>query len=176
MNATRFNNGVADNVRGSARILFIFDKDFASDKRSIKECILQAMPSFTQKLADDIELMVTDLIAHEVRAKKFILMYGLTSLEASAICWWTADVASISSLSSQESPYFAFNTALRKRDAPAIRLWRDFAYFLINALQKLPPVETTTFRGESKRVTELSEQYVRGNQVRTGSDPLRLTL
>ncbi len=68
-------------------------------------------------------------------------------------------------MATEESPYHAYNNILRARDADSIRLWRDFSSIFIGALQKLPPVEATSYRGEKKRVTELSKQYAKDNQV-----------
>jgi hypothetical protein len=80
--------------------------------------------------------------------------------------WWTANVNTLSgSVDAKDSPYYVYNSALRARDVSSIRMWRDFSYYFISALKKLPVVETTSFRGENKRVTELSKQYVKDNQV-----------
>jgi hypothetical protein len=48
---------------------------------------------------------------------------------------------------------------------PSVERWKDFSFFLVSALKKLPALNVTTFRGENKRVTELSRQYHKNNQV-----------
>ena len=93
-----------------------------------------------------------------------IRRYNLTVLEAESVVWWTVD-GGMAGMDTEESPYYIYNSHLRARDTPKIKLWRDFSYFFISALEKLPPVETTSFRGEKKRVTELSKQYAKDNQV-----------
>ncbi len=101
---------------------------------------------------------------HQIQVREAMEEFSLTHLEAESIVWWSADV-SVFGESTESSPYSIYNSALRQRDQPSILRWKDFSYFLVNALQKMPPVKATTFRGENKRVTELSRQYRRGNQV-----------
>ena len=126
---------------------------------------MQALPNFPRDVAEIIEQTVKDHILYDVKAREIIRKYNLSQLEAEAVLWWTADASTLSSLSTEESPYFIFNTALRQRNGPQIKLWRDFSFFFISALNKLPQVATTCFRGEKKRVIELSVQYARDNKV-----------
>ena len=148
----------------SGRLLHLFDKGFVSTKTSIKQGILEAIPGFPLDTADRIEQAVKDHIRYDTAAQDLIRKYNLTQLEAEAVVWWTADGA-MAGMNTEESPYHVYNSDLRARDAPRIKLWRDFSYYFISALEKLPPVETTSFRGEKKRVTELSKQYAKDNQV-----------
>jgi len=160
---SRFSGGEG-NATGVARLLLLFSRGFKSNK-DIKECILQAMPHFNITIANSIEQASRDLIADDESAKEFIATQGLTEREAEAIIWWSADVSIFSALGTDDSPYFVLNVILRKRDAHGIRLWSDYNYYLISALRKIQPREIITYRGESKRVTELSKQYVKGNKV-----------
>ncbi len=124
------------------------------------------MPGFPQHTADIIEQTVKDHIAYDAGAQELIRKYNLTKLEAEAVVWWTADVSTLSAMNTEESPYYVYNSSLRARNAHNLKLWQDFSFFFISALEKLPPVKTTSFRGEKKRVTELSKQYAKGNQVK----------
>jgi hypothetical protein len=161
---SRFGDGESS-IFASGRPLHLFDAGFVSTKSTIKECIVKAMPGFPRNIADLIEQTVKDHVEHDTRAKDIIRNFNLTPLEAESIVWWTADVSTISSMNTEESPYYVYNSHLRSRDAPSIRLWQDYSYFFISALNKLPPVKTDTFRGEKKRATELSRQYAKDNQV-----------
>ncbi len=161
---SRFGNGEYK-VFASARALHLFEAGYVSSKTSIKECILQAMPSFPGDIADLIEQTAKDHIEFDAEAKNIIIEYNLTQLEAEAIAWWTADVSTLSGMATEESPYYVYNSSLRARDANTIRLWRDYSSIFIGALEKLPPVEATSYRGEKKRVTERSKQYAKDNQV-----------
>ncbi len=164
---SRFGDG--ERIFESERALQLFDEDFKSKKTSIKECILEAMPRFPRDIADLIAQIAKDHVAHDARAQDIIRRFNLTQLEAEAVLWWTADVSSLSSMVSEESPYYVYNSHLRARDSLNIRLWRDYSFYFISALQKLPPVKANTFRGEKKRATELSKQYAKDNQVAQNS-------
>jgi hypothetical protein len=161
---SRFGDGEYK-IFASGRPLHLFEKGFVTRKNSIKDCILEAIPSFPRDTADIIEQTVKDHIEYDVEAKNVIVQYNLTQLEAEAIAWWTADVSTLSDMPTEESPYHVYNAILRARDMHGMKLWRDFSSVFIGALEKLPPVETTSFRGEKKRVTELSKQYTKDNQV-----------
>jgi hypothetical protein len=149
----------------SGRPLHLFDKDFKSSKDSIKACIYEGMPEFDRDVADTIEQTVKSHIAYDAETKEFIRRHGLTQIEAESVLWWTADVSTLSSLNTEDSPYAVYNSHLRSRNSVKIRQWRDYSYYLICALQKLPTTTVISFRGEKKRVTELSKQYVKDHQV-----------
>jgi hypothetical protein len=151
-------------VQFSGSPIQLFRDDFVSTKTSIKACILQALPGY--KFADQIEEWVCHHIRHSIDAREAINNHHLNELEAEAIIWWTADIQNFGE-NTEMSPYYVYNTALRTRNQDLLKRWSDFSYFFLNALKKLPPVTTTVYRGESKRVTELSRQYLRGNQVDT---------
>ena len=160
---SRFGDGEYK-VFATGRLLHLFDKGFVSTKASIKECIFEAIPGFPRDIADRIEQSVKDHIRYDTGAQDMIRRYNLTLLEAESITWWTVD-GGMAGMDTEESPYHVLNSHLRARDTPKIKKWRDFSYFFISALEKLPPVETTSFRGEKKRVTELSKQYAKDNPV-----------
>jgi hypothetical protein len=161
-------------IFASGRPLHLFKTGFVPSKTTIKECILHAMPSFPGYIADLIELTVKGHVEYDAEAKDFIRRYNLTQLEAEAILWWTADVSTLSDLNTEKSPYHVYNSSLRTRDAQRIGLWSDFSFYFIRALEKLPPFETTSFRGEKKRATELSKQYIKDNQVQISSELERI--
>jgi hypothetical protein len=164
MGHSRFANAGEENVVGAAKFVVLFVRGFKSEK-DVKDCILQAISSFDPRMANDIEQAARDHISYDEAAKDFITKYGLSDREAEAIVWWSVDVGILSALSTLDSPYAVLNSILRKRDASLLRLWSDYNFYLINGLKKILPIEIVTFRGESKRVTELSKQYVKGNKV-----------
>ena len=149
-------------VDSSGRPIQLFENGFTSAKGSIKDCILQAIPGY--QYADRIDDWVREHMTHQLQVHETMTKYSLTNLEAEAVAWWSADVSAFGE-ATEKSPYYIYNSSLRQRDKPAIERWKDFSFFLVNALKKLPALKVTTFRGESKRVTELSTQYCRGNQV-----------
>jgi hypothetical protein len=154
-----------EEILSSGRPLHLFGKNFRPSFLSIKECILHAMPDFPRQVADVIEATIALHLNTSVRAQAFILAHGLTRLEAEAICWWSADVSLLSEMTTDQSPYYVYNVALRQRDASRIILWKHFSCYFISGLQKIPPTAAECFRGEKNRVMELSKQYTRGSQV-----------
>jgi hypothetical protein len=153
-----------DSVQPCGMPLRLFGDDFVSTKRSIKDCILQAIPGF--RFADQIAEWVRNYIRSSVEARETINNYQLNELEAESIVWWSADVQTLGG-DSEMSPFYVYNAALRSRNQDLIKPWSDYSFFFVNALKKLPRVEMTTYRGVSMRVTELSRQYVKDNQVDT---------
>jgi hypothetical protein len=163
---SRFGDGEYK-VHASGRPLQLFDSDFVSSNSSIKEIVLAAIPGFPRNVADIFEQTVKDHLTFDVEAREFITINNLTQEEAEAICWWTGDVSTMSGMPSNQSPFYVYNSDLRARDASKIKMWQDFSYYFLKGLAKLPPVKATSFRGEKKRVTELSKQYAKDNQVHT---------
>jgi hypothetical protein len=155
-----------EEILSSGRPLHLFGKEFVPSFFSIKECILHAIPDFPRQIADVIETTIELHLNTSARAKACILLHGLTRLEAETICWWSADVSTLSEMTTDQSPYYVYNTALRQRDAIRLNLWKHFSCYFINGLQKIPPTAAESFRGEKNRVTELSTQYTKGSQVR----------
>ena len=149
-------------VVASGRPIQLFEAGFTSAKGSIKECILQAIPGY--QFANLIDDWVREHVTHMVQVREAMTEFSLTKLEAEAVAWWSADVSAFGE-STEKSPYFIYNSLLRQRDMPSVERWKDFSFFLVSALKKLPALNVTTFRGENKRVTELSRQYHKGNQV-----------
>ena len=149
-------------VVSSGRPIQLFETGFTSAKGSIKECILQAIPGY--QFADLIDDWVREHVEHMLPVREAMTEFALTKLEAEAVAWWSADV-SVFGESTDKSPYYIYNHTLRQRDMPLIERWKDFSFFLVSALKKMPALNVTVFRGENKRVTELSRQYRKGNQV-----------
>jgi hypothetical protein len=160
-----------DAVSSCGRPIILYKKDFVSSKHSIRECIAQALPDCDY--LDMIDSWVKQHCNHNVGVEEAMRNYGLSRLEAEAIVWWTADVGLIGE-PTEKSPYYVFNTDLRCRNHERIKLWKDFAWYLIKALEKLPRFTGIAFRGESKKVTQLSKQYVADKQVRSLNDHFTL--
>ena len=168
MTKCRFGEGESS-AFASGRPLHLFDEGYVSMETSIKECILKAMPNFPREIAELIDQVVKGHIEHDAEAQHTIRRYNLTQLEAEAIVWWTADVSTMSSsMNTEDSPYWVYNSDLRARHAQNIRRWRDYSFFFVRALLKLPPIKSDTFRGEKTRATD-SRQYAKDNRCWTQS-------
>jgi len=149
-------------VSGAGKPIVLFPVGFVSRLGTIKECILVAYPTCPK--IDELVETVQDHIEHTADVRDFMRERGLVPLEAQAICIWTADMRSLG-CGEEESVYVVYGTAIRTRNMHDIGLWKDYSFWLIGGLEKLQSVSCESFRGEGKRVLELSKQYVEGNQV-----------
>jgi len=89
--------------------------------------------------------------------------YGLSENEAGAITYYTSDARGIGQ--SQESPYRVLNPLLAQRDREPLEQWKDFLFFLLNGLKKLPDYKGKVWRGFDKPISQLSYQYRHGNTI-----------
>jgi hypothetical protein len=62
-------------------------------------------------------------------------------------------------LSTEDSPYYHFNSICRKRDSDAVERWADFSCLFCSALDKLPSEAITVFRGLNVPLSQVSHEY-----------------
>ena len=66
----------------------------------------------------------------------------------------------------ENSPYFAMNKALRDRNRAAVGPWKGFIWLLLNALKKLPVVDSATVvRGCKKSPEEMGLTLKEGRKI-----------
>jgi serine/threonine protein kinase len=141
----------------------IFPPGFVSDKTTLLDCMLVAMPAERDKL----KLMVEKIInfhSTSADAIRIIRECDLTPLEAQSISMYTFSVNN--GFTTQTSPFFIYNKALRVLDYETIAAWQDFSYFLLSGVNKLPNVERKVWRGLNIRLTQISHLYQKGSLVR----------
>jgi hypothetical protein len=68
-------------------------------------------------------------------------------------------------LTTEDSVYYRFNSALRSRQPSEVEPWADFARIIDSALDKLPPREVTVYRGFHVSLTQVSHEYQQGRVV-----------
>ena len=68
-------------------------------------------------------------------------------------------------LSTEDSPYYHFNSICRKRDSDAVERWADFSCLFCSALDKLPSEAITVFRGLNVPLSQVSHEYKASNIV-----------
>ena len=135
---------------------------FISDKATLLDCMLVAMPNERNKL----ELMIEKIVefhATDVDAICTIQDYRLTPLEAQSISFYT--FSADNGFEWQESPFFIYNKAVRMLDLNMIASWQHFSFFFISGLNKLPSVECDVFRGLDLRLTQMSHLYQKDGLV-----------
>jgi serine/threonine protein kinase len=129
---------------------------FISDKTSLLDCVLVAMPNERDKL----ELMVEKIdrfISTDADAIRIIRECGLTILEAQSISFYT--FSADNGFEWQDSPFFIYNKAVRMLDYKCIVTWQDYSYHFTSALKKLPSIQRDVFRGLDLRLTQMSHLY-----------------
>jgi len=135
---------------------------FISDKASLLDCVLVAMPNERDKL----ELMVKKIVhfhSTDTDVIRCIRECGLTDLEAQSISFYTFSVDN--GFEWQDSPFFIYNRAVRMLDHTSIATWQDFSYYFTSALKKLPSIQRDLFRGLDLRLTQISHLYQEGSLV-----------
>ena len=151
--------------------LVLFDRAHTLTPVSLRLCILNAMqaqPGQTNaRLAPMLESMVRDAAAFTIgrtEVQHLVKQQKLTDMEAQAVCLYTLDATNYGGLR-QQSLYFVYNAALRSGEAGAVGLWSAFSFLFCSALDKLPSVAITVFRGLDVPLTQLSHVYKRGSTV-----------
>jgi serine/threonine protein kinase len=140
----------------------IFPPGFVSDKTSLLDCMLAALPSERSKLESMIEKII-DFHSTNEGAIKIIRECGLSAIEAQSISMYTFSIEN--GFTWQTSPFFIYNKALRLLDFETIAAWQDYSYFLISGLKKLPSIRRKVWRGLNLRLTQISHLYQKGSQV-----------
>lgn len=140
--------------------IILYLPGYVPKQTSIKAAIVSAWSALNFQHADRMEVYVDKRMATPP-VRDAMQQYALTVPEAQSILWYTSDLHSLvdTSLSAEHNVYFKYNRDLRSRKSARIMQWRDFSWYLVSALKKLPPVQGRVFRGVPERVTELSSKY-----------------
>jgi hypothetical protein len=70
-----------------------------------------------------------------------------------------------SNFKTEDSPYYHFNSTCRERNPTAVERWADFSCLFCSALDKLPSLEATVYRGLNIPLTQQSHEYKQGKVV-----------
>jgi serine/threonine protein kinase len=135
---------------------------FVSDKSTLLDCMLAAMPLERDKLERMIQQII-NFHSTSSDAIRIIRECDLTPLEAQSISMYTFSVNN--GFTWQTSPFFIYNKALRILDFEAIAAWQDYSYFLMSGLKKLPSIRRKVWRGLNLRLTQISHLYEKGSKV-----------
>jgi hypothetical protein len=142
---------------------------FISDKTTLLDCVLVAMPNERDKL----QLMIKKIArfhSTDTDAIRIIRECGLTKLEAESISFYT--FSADNGFEWHDSPFFIYNKAVRMLDFKCIATWQDYSYYFTSALKKLPSIQRDVFRGLDLRLTQMSHLYQEDGLV---GDPLIYT-
>jgi serine/threonine protein kinase len=138
---------------------------------SLLHCILAAMQAGpahpNAHLAPILQAMVADaaqIVRSSAKVQQLMQQYQLSEMQAQAVSAYTTDARDHGGLREQ-SIFFVYNSALRSADPQDVELWSVFSNLFCTALDKLPPVAKTVFRGLDVPLTQLSHQYVAGGTI-----------
>ena len=81
--------------------------------------------------------------------------HQLTDMQAQTVCLYTLDARQHGGLR-EHSVFYVYNAALRSGQADAVALWGEYSFVFCSALEKLPSVAATVFRGLDLPLTQLN--------------------
>lgn len=90
------------------------------------------------------------------------MMKPLDVNEMMAIALYTYDLKEIKP---DDNFYFIFNSMLRNRDPHALHIWKGYLYYLFKALQKLPDISVTTYKGATVDHNLIRSNYKKGRKI-----------
>ncbi len=138
---------------------------------SLRQCVLAAMQALPGQLNAHLARVVTANVADAVRivrgsnaVQQLMRQHRLTEMEAQIVCVYTSDARQHGGLREQ-SIFCNYNAATRSGSAQDIELWSEFSFVFCSALEKLPSLQLTVFRGLDLPLTQLSHQYTANGTV-----------
>ena len=128
---------------------------------------MQALPSqprasLAPMLADMVQASSRIVMAPHVQ--KECVRCGITHVEAQSIAVYTMD-ARDHGHAREDSVFYVFNAALRAGDSEQVQRWSEFSKLFCDAVDKLPSISCTVYRGLDQPLTQVSHLYVKGSTV-----------
>ena len=149
----------------------LFDGLSAAAPASLMHCVALAMQAGSGQpnahLLPALEQMVdfaARFVQSSARVRQLMQQHQLTDIQAQAVCLYTLD-ARQHGLLKENSIFYMYNAALRSAQEEAVALWAVFSFLFCGALDKLPSVAATVFRGLDLPLTQLSHMYSKGSTV-----------
>jgi hypothetical protein len=150
--------------------LHVFDAHTAAPS-SLLQCIARAMHAEPGQPNAHVSPALDAMVNYAVKfvsisssVKELMQQHQLTDMQAQALCLYTLDARQHGGLR-EHSVFYAYNAALRSGDARAVALWGEYSFVLCSALEQLPSVAATVFRGLDLPLTQLSHMYSKGSTV-----------
>ena len=150
--------------------LHLFDAHTAAPS-SLLQCIAHAMhaaPGQPNAHISPLLAAMVDCAAQFVsmssNIRQLMQQHQLTDMQAQTVCLYTLDAREHGGLR-EHSVFYAYNAALRSGEADAVALWGEFSFVFCSALEQLPSVAATVFRGLDLPLTQQSHMYSKGSTV-----------
>ena len=138
---------------------------------SLLHCILAAMQAtpglHNAHLAPILQANVADaaqIVRSSAKVQQLMQQHQLSEMQAQAVSAYTTDARDHGGLR-EHSIFFAYNAAIRTANPQDVELWSVFSFLFCTALEKLPAVAKTVFRGLDVPLTQLSHQYVASGTI-----------
>jgi serine/threonine protein kinase len=132
---------------------------------SLLRCILTAMQALPGQINAQFDHVFTanvadaaQIVSGSPKVQQLMRQYRLTEIEAQTVSVYTTDACQHGGLREQ-SIFFHYNAATRSGNPHDVELWSEFSFLFCKALEKLPSVHLTVFRGLDLPLTQLSHQY-----------------
>ena len=103
-------------------------------------------------------------VSSSATVQQLLQRHQITHIEAQAVCVYTLDARQHGGLK-EDSVFHVYNAALRSAQAEAVGKWSQFSLVFCSALDKLPSVAMTVYRGLDVPLTQLSHLYTKGSTV-----------
>jgi hypothetical protein len=150
--------------------LHLFDARTAAPA-SLLQCITRAMQAapgqpnahLSPMLAEMLKF-AAEFVSGSASVCQLMRQHQLTVMQAQTVCIYTLDARKYGGLR-ENSVFYVYNAALRSGEASAVALWGEYSFVFCSALEQLPSVAATVFRGLDLPLTQLSHMYSRGSTV-----------
>ena len=150
--------------------LHLFDLPSAAPS-SLLQCIMHAMQAASGQpnahLSKAVAAMVNfaaEFVSSSDSVRQLMRQHQLTDMQAQTVCLYTLDARQHGGLR-EHSVFYVYNAALRSGQADAVALWSEYSFLFCSALEKLPSVAATVFRGLDLPLTQLTHMYSKGSTV-----------
>ena len=138
---------------------------------SLLSCIMHAMQAGVGQANAQLSLAISAMVnfaaqfvSSSANVRRLIQQHQVTDIEAETVCLYTLDARQHGGLR-EHSVFHMYNAALRSGQVDAVSLWGEYSFMFCSALEKLPSVAATVFRGLDLPLTQLSHMYTRGSTV-----------
>ncbi len=138
---------------------------------SLLQCIIHAMQAASGQpnahLSKALAAMVNfaaQFVSSSASVRQLVQQHQLTDMQAQTVCLYTLDARQHGGLR-EHSVFYVYNAALRSGQADAVALWGEYSFVFCSALEKLPSVAATVFRGLDLPLTQLTHMYAKGSTV-----------
>ncbi len=133
-------------------------------------CLQHCMQALPSQPCASLAPMLVDMVAAASRivmaphVQAVCVQRGITPVEAQSIAVYTMDARDYGG-TREESVFYVFNATLRTGDSDQVHRWSVFAKLFCDAVDKLPSVSCTVYRGLDQPLTQVSHLYVKGSTV-----------